>query len=146
MKTHMLLLLACALLLSCRTSRDTIEIQDTKGPARPPSDDYLNVGRSVQTTFAVSAISLPTTGRVYEYLDLELRRPGETSGIYTRQRYQTGDKLDIDPYQDYEVVLTAYKDRAELYSTKFCAQRQSFRASAGPNYFTASLCAKPENL
>jgi hypothetical protein len=145
MNTHVLLLLAFTLLLSCRTSRDTIEIQDARAPTRPSSDDYLNVGRSVQTTFAISAISLPTTGRVYEYLDLELRRPGETNGIYTRHRYQTGEALAIEPHQDYEVLLTAFKGSAELYSTRFCAQRQSFRATEGPNSFTASLCSKPES-
>lgn len=146
MKSVSLLMLTLVLTQSCRTSRDTIEIQDSKAPPRPPSDDYLNVGRSVQTAFSISAISLPTQGRVYEHLKLELRRPGEQNAVYSRDRYKTGEALSIEPHQDYEVVLTAFKGTTELYSTKFCSERQSFRAEEGLNNFTASLCANPDAL
>ncbi len=143
MRTISLVLLTLTLFQACRTARDTVEIQDSKAPTRPPSDDYLKVGRSVETTFSITAISLPTQGRVYEYLDLGLRLPGETSEIYSRKSYKTGETVSIEPFQDYEVVLTAFRGSTELYSTKFCSQRQSFRAEEGPNIFTASLCAKP---
>lgn len=142
MKAHVLLALALTLLQSCRTSRATVEIQDANGPTRKPSPDYPNFGRSVQTTFAISAISLPLQYQVYEYLDLSLKRPGEEDDAYSRTRYKTGESLTIEPNTDYEVVLTAMKGTVELYSTKFCKQTSSFRAAEGPNLFTASLCAK----
>jgi hypothetical protein len=143
MRISVLLLLALTFIQSCRTSRDTVEIQDARAPTRPPSDDYPNIGRSVQTTFSITAISLPMQGRVYEYLDLALIRPGELTEAFSRKRYKPGESLPIEPHRDYEVVVTAFKGTTELYSTKFCNQRQSFRAEEGPNIFTASLCAKP---
>lgn len=142
MKAHVLLALALTLLQSCRTSRATVEIQDANGPTKKPSADYPNFGRSVQTTFAISAISLPLQYQVYEYLDLSLKRPGEEEDAYSRSRYKTGESLPIEPNTDYEVVLTAMKGTVELYSTKFCKQVSSFRAAEGPNLFTASLCAQ----
>jgi hypothetical protein len=142
MKAHVLLALALTLLQSCRTSRATVEIQDANGPTKKPSPDYPNFGRSVQTTFAISAISLPLQYQVYEYLDLSLKRPGEEENAYSRKRYKPGESLTIEPNTDYDVVLTAMKGTVELYSTKFCKQTSRFRAAEGPNLFTASLCAK----
>jgi hypothetical protein len=142
MKTHVLLVLALIVLPSCRTSRATVEIQDDNGPTRTPSPDYLNVGRSVETTFTISALSLPMQYQVYEYLDVSLKRPGESSAAYSRKSYRPGESLTIEPNQDYEVEVTAMKGTKELYSTKFCNQVSSFHAEQGPNLFTASLCAK----
>jgi len=137
-----LLALALTLLQSCRTSRATVEIQDVNGPGQKPNADYPNFGRSVRTTFAISAISLPLQYQLYEYLDLSLKRRGEDDEAYSRKRYKSGESLSIEPNLDYEVVLTAMKGTTELYSTKFCKQKSSFRAAVGPNLFTASLCSK----
>ncbi len=137
------LILLLILTQACRTARDTVEIQDAKAPTRPPSADYPKVERSVETTFSITAISLPTQSRGIEYLDLSLRLLGETSDLYSSKSYTAGEELSIEPHRDYEVVLSAFRGTTEIYSTKFCSQRQSFRAEEGPNQFTASLCAKP---
>jgi len=128
---------------SCRSSRDTVEVMDAKAPTRPPSDDYLHVEKSVQTSFAISAISLPTLRREYDSLNLVLKLPGTPIDAYSKKGYKTGESIPIEAYRDYEIILSAYAADTELYSTRFCSLRQTFRAEQGVNTFTASLCAKP---
>ncbi len=143
MRTVHLFLLALAFTQACRTSRATIEVMDNQAPPRPPGDDYPNVERSIETTFAVSAISLPTVKRDYDHLDLVLKAPGAASEAYRQKNYKPGEPFSIEAHRNYEIILSAYAADMELYSTRFCSQRQTFRAEEGANTFTASLCAKP---
>jgi hypothetical protein len=144
MKTLGLLLLVLTLMEACRTSRATVDIMDANAPTRPPSDDYLRVGKSVQTTFAVNSLSLPTPRRAYDYLELSLRNPNSVVITHSRADYKPGETIEIEAFQDYEIILSAIDDGIEIYSSKYCSRRQTFRAEEGANTFTAFLCAKPD--
>jgi hypothetical protein len=144
MKSLGLLLLLLTLLEACRASRATVEIMDANAPTRPPGDDYLHVGRSVKTTFAVHSLSLPTPHRSYDHLELALRHPNSIVITHSRADYRPGEAIEIEAFQDYEIILSAIDNGIEIYSSKFCSKRQTFRAEEGTNTFTAFLCAKPD--
>jgi hypothetical protein len=131
MKTLGLLLLVLTLMEACRTSRATVDIMDANAPTRPPSDDYLRVGKSVPR-------------RAYDYLELSLRNPNSVVITHSRADYKPGETIEIEAFQDYEIILSAIDDGIEIYSSKYCSRRQTFRAEEGANTFTAFLCAKPD--
>ncbi len=63
---------------------------------------------------------------------------------HSRADYKPGESIEIDAHKDYEIIMSAIDDGIEIYSSKFCSKRQTFRAEEGANTFTAFLCAKPD--
>jgi hypothetical protein len=128
---------------ACRTSRDTVEVMDAEAPPRRPSDDYLHIDKSLKTTFSLTAISLPAMKIDSYQLDLTLKSLETPNDAYSKKAYKIGESIPIEAYRDYEIILSAYAADTEIYSTRFCSLRQTFRAEQGMNAFTASLCTKP---
>lgn len=142
MKRAFPVLLIVLCISSCRTSRPLVQVMDQNAPTEAPNDDYPHVGPSVKTTLVISSLSLPLDHQSYDSLDLALVVTGTGTEAYRQRNYKPGEQLKIEAYQNYDIVLTAYDLDTELYSTKYCTGRQSFRSEEGVNTFTASLCIK----
>ncbi len=137
------LLAISSVLFSCRTARNLVEVQDDRVVPTQPSDDYLHIESSMNSSLTITALSLPSDKKAIDWLELSLREPGTRAEIYSQKPYKTGQSLKIKAYSDYEWILNAWSGDRVLYSTDYCSNPPKFHAEMGDNKFTASLCAKP---
>ncbi len=91
--------------------------QDDRVVRTQPSDDYLHVESSMNSSLTITGLSLPADKREYDWLELSLREPGTRAEIQRQNPYKTGQSLKIKAYaedklgRNYDSIFAWDQDR-----------------------------------
>lgn len=128
------------LLLSCKSTRPTVEIQD-RTIAQPTVISATDTDAIAATTLKISSLNLPFGAKSYSRISLTLASEGLP--VTNLDDYALNDKIPLKPNCTYSLTVRAYAAGVLLYSNEYCPGGKDFNAKVGSNNYTVPLCAVP---
>lgn len=141
-------LIAACLQMSCRTSREKVEVLGSESRPRTSTDpsDASSIPASQRSSLLIYQVSLPPGVNIYRKINVAVFPvENDIDGDGKQfENYKIGTPIPLVGLKEYRVDVKALGDGdIILAENRHCNEQLRFKAVLGQNRYTAPLCLGP---